>query len=135
MICAATSFYVRCSYKRPCIVWALPDEREVATLERQVIAANEEARLEAERKQAAALDPTTPEYRELTAFNEEIDKYNRDFKSRHPGHKGMKGLKKRRSPKQFFKHEIFTYNVDGKGMDAIWFAEQILKKQLFPYYC
>ncbi|KAF2245094.1 hypothetical protein BU26DRAFT_522221 [Trematosphaeria pertusa] len=33
----------------------------------------------------------------------------------------MKGLKKRRSPKQFFKNEIFTYNVDGKGMNAIYY--------------
>lgn len=129
MICAAASTDVNCSYPRPCITWVKSDKEEIKALQERVVEANEKDLLYCLKQQEQALIPDTEEYKHMEKVNKAIQAHNNELKKI----KQRKGRKHKRTPQQEFKHEIFTYNVDQKGMNTIWYAEHIFKKHVIPY--
>ncbi|OCK96948.1 uncharacterized protein K441DRAFT_675452 [Cenococcum geophilum 1.58] len=139
MICAATSTDTTINYPQPCLVWAQDTDDDHEKTLRQVAKSNRKAREKVDAKRARAGQPGTAEYKALQELNQNILDSN---KRARPSNKlqGLKGASLRRgikhtmSPQQFFKYEEFVYK-SGKGMGGIWYAENVLKKEVFPYYC
>ena len=82
--------------------------------------------------------PGTAEERALQEINSNIQRENEAAVARNQeaGKKGpslRKGTRHQLKPKQFFKQEEFLYK-EGKGISGLWYAENILKKHVFPYY-
>lgn len=78
------------------------------------------------------------EHQQLRELNSNIVRDNRQAIERNKvqGLRGgglRKGVKRLATPKSLFKTEEFVYK-SGKGMSGIWYAEEILKRHLFPYY-
>lgn len=120
------------SVPRPIVIWEPETPAEKEELQKAVIKDNEVELQRAQAQQRKATEEGTEEYNQLKAINDEVLRANQNLRAKYPGiRKGIRRLKK---PKQVFKHEIFTRGV-GKGLDAVWYANRILKEALYPYYC
>ena len=117
------------SIPRPCIVWEPESQEQKNELQRKVIIDNEIAKERAEEKQRRAFIHGIAEYNHIKKVNDKINGDNERLKQQ-----GIrKGRRHLRRPEQEFKYEVFTRGK-GKGMDAAWYANHILKPLLYPYY-
>ncbi|KAF2801988.1 uncharacterized protein BDZ99DRAFT_552320 [Mytilinidion resinicola] len=114
---------------RPCIVWEPESQEQKDELEKKLIKDNEDAKERAERSQRNANIQGTWEYNHMKSVNYKI----RGDNERLTQQGIQKGRRYTRRPEQEFKYEVFTRGK-GKGMDAAWYANNILKLLLYPYY-
>ena len=138
MICAATSSDTNCSMDRPCVIWEADTPEQSQDLRMRVTTANQSSKERIKNKQVQATIPGTAEERALREINSNLQRENKAAiaRNREAGKKGAslrKGTHYQLKPEQFFKQEEFLYK-EGKGMSGLWYAENILKKHLFPYY-
>ena len=138
MICAATSSDTNCEIDRPCVIWEADTPEQSQDLQMRVTTANQSSRERIKNKQLQATIPGTAEERALREINSNIQRENEAAiaRNREAGKKGAslrKGTRYPLKPQQFFKQEEFLYK-EGKGMSGLWYAENILKKYVFPYY-
>lgn len=138
MICAATSTDTLVRHKRPCVVWVKEDNEQREEMLERVRKANVKARDLISRKRARAEVVGTAEERALRDLNHNIAQNNRaaEAANRAAGKKGnaiKKGTYKQKTAEQFYDYKDFIYKP-GKGINGIWYAERILKDELFPYY-
>lgn len=99
---------------------------------------NKKAKELIDRKVERSKLPGTHEFAALREINRNIAHNNLKVQRANRA-KGLKGSSVRQGTKHpiksesRFKHEDFVYTT-GKGMSGLWYAENILKKVLFPYY-
>lgn len=137
MICAATCTDTTLNYKRPCVIW-VNDKEAKAELVKKVEESTKKAKEVIHIKQQQAEVAGTAEEKALCDYNRKVQKDNKAAleKNKSEGKKGgalRKGTKKLATPSTFYKVEDFVMKDDGgKGMDALWYAENILKSTYMP---
>jgi transposase len=139
MICAATSTVTTANFPRPCLVWTKETEEEKTTTLQQVNTANRAARAKVDNKRARATVVGTTEYNALREININIATNNKRAieQNQAEGRTGAalrRGTKRPKTVDNFFKYDDFVHQA-GKGMNGIWYAENVLKKYVFKYYC
>lgn len=130
MICAATSTYIHA--KRPIKIWVQDDTTAKEALIAKIAKQAEKEGENVQQKRTRAYQEGTQEHRILQEANINIMRHNEQIKRVNPA--ARKGLKKLFTANRLFKPDKIKYSREQKGMNGPWYAENILRSLVFPYY-
>lgn len=115
--------------KRRIVVWAPESDDLTAQLARELAEAQAELDSEVDRQRERAMQPGTAEHTHLAQKNDDVAHHNLLLP---PGQR--KGRKRRFTPERLYPKETITRDHAKGGLDAVFYAFQVYKKELFPYY-
>jgi len=130
MICVATSTDTR--VKRPVKIWVQDDAAAQKSLVLKVAYQAEKAGERVKEQRIQSQQEGTQEHQALQEVNINIMRHNDKLRRENP--RIRKGLKKLFTADRFFKPDKIKYSGKQKGMNGAWYAENVLRSMVFPYY-
>ena len=115
--------------KRPFQVLETEQEEEVENLAHQLQAEIDMLREHIDRQRKRATIPGTSEHDLMQSLNQEVEAYNTSMRRQH-----IRSWRRRWISERLFKEEKFVRDNKKGGLDFVWYAFNVYKKYLFPYY-